>query len=208
MYWVLLIKMWPVWALLIVAPPARGHLEVTLSVFLNSGGSWWFFIHEIYIKSNGRLSKNTYVFESLFPDIYFTGWSYFCYIFSVFAGLTGVISGFVNFFYYFIFLTYFTVTCIYNVGWFILYRLFIGSFSTNGYVSQREAPDNILISRPMRSLQKYETTHVVYAGDREVCQKNKIVKNINKTRDNTGLTGENRENVRKIGPAGEVDVRE
>ena len=60
----------------------------------------------------------------------------------------------------------------------------------------------------MRSLQKYETTHVVYAGDREVCQKNKIVKNINKTRDNTGLTGENRENVRKIGPAGEVDVRE
>ena len=84
LYWVLLIKMWPVWARLIVAPPARGHLEVTLSVFLDSGGSWSFFVQEIYIKTNVRLSKNTYVFEPSFSDIYFTGWFDFSFIFSFF----------------------------------------------------------------------------------------------------------------------------
>ena len=92
-YWVLLIKMWPVWARLIVAPPARGHLEVTLSVFLDSGGSWSFFVQEIYIKSNVCLSRNTYVFEPSFSDIYFTGWFDFSFIFSVFSGLTAFISG-------------------------------------------------------------------------------------------------------------------
>ena len=97
-YWVLLIKMWPVWARLIVAPPARGHLEVTLSVFLDSGGSWSFFVQEIYIKSNVRLSKNTHVFEPSFSDIYFTGWFEFSFIFSVFSGLTAFISVFGTFF--------------------------------------------------------------------------------------------------------------
>ena len=106
--------MWPVWARLIVAPPARGHLEVTLSVFLDSGGSWSFSVQEIYIKSNVRLLKNTHVFEPSFSDIYFTGWFYFSDIFSVFAGLTGFIPCFLNFFYYFIFPLYFTVTCIYD----------------------------------------------------------------------------------------------
>ena len=48
------------------------------------------FVQEIYIKTNVRLSKNTYVFEPSFSDIYFTGW----------------------FFYYLIFLINFTVTCI------------------------------------------------------------------------------------------------
>ena len=92
-YWVLLIIMWPVWARLIVAPPTRGHLEVTLSVFLDSGGSWSFFVQEIYIKSNVCLSRNTYVFEPSFSDIYFTGWFDFSFIFSVFSGLTAFISG-------------------------------------------------------------------------------------------------------------------
>ena len=81
---VLLIIMRSVWAQLIVAPPARGHLEVTLSVFLDSGGSWSFFVQEIYIKSNIRLSKNTNVFEPSFSDIYFTGWFDFSFIFSFF----------------------------------------------------------------------------------------------------------------------------
>ena len=98
MYWVLLIKMWPVWARLIVAPPARGHLEVTLSVFLDSGGSWSFSVQEIYIKSNVRLSKNTHVFEPSFSDVYFTGWFEFSFIFSVFSGLTAFISVFGTFF--------------------------------------------------------------------------------------------------------------
>ena len=58
----------------------------------------WFFVNEIYIKSNGRLSKNTHVFEPLFSDIYFTDWVFFPDISSVFAGLTGVISDFLIFF--------------------------------------------------------------------------------------------------------------
>ena len=74
LYCVLLIIMWPFRARLIVAPPARGHLEVTFSVFLNSGGSWRFFEQKIYIKSIDRLSNNTYVLEPTFSDILFTGW--------------------------------------------------------------------------------------------------------------------------------------
>ena len=69
LYCVLLIIMWTFWARLIRALPAQGHLEVTLSVFPNSDGSWWFFEQEIYTKSNGRLSKITYVWNnySLMP---------------------------------------------------------------------------------------------------------------------------------------------
>ena len=96
--------MWPFWARLIVAPPARGRYKVTLSVFLNSGGSCWFFVQEIYTKSNGLLSKNAFVFESTFSDIYFTGWFNFSTIFSSFSGLTAFISGICHFFYFFIFL--------------------------------------------------------------------------------------------------------
>ena len=96
--------MWPFWARLIVAPPARGRYKVTLSVFLNSGGSCWFFVQEIYTKSNGLLSKNTYAFEPTFSDIYFTNWFNFSAIFSSFSGLTAFISGICHFFYFFIFL--------------------------------------------------------------------------------------------------------
>ncbi len=121
-YWVLPKIMWPSWARLIVAPPASGQLKVTLSVFLNSGGSWWFFEHEIYIKSKGRLSNNTNVLEPAFSDIYFTSWFSFSYIFSVFVGLTGLISGFLHFFNYFIFLFNTSWSHAYDVGWFILMR--------------------------------------------------------------------------------------
>ena len=127
------------------------------SVFPPLGGSWPFLKHKIYSKMKDRFPDYTYVFEPTFSGIYFTGWFYFSDIFSVFAGLTGFISGFLNFFYYFIFPLYFTVTCIRTWVDSYFYRLFIGSFSTNGYVSQREAPDNILISWPIRSLQKYES---------------------------------------------------
>ena len=48
LYCLLLKIMLPFWARLIVAPPARGRYKVTLSVFLNSGGSCWFFVQEIY----------------------------------------------------------------------------------------------------------------------------------------------------------------
>ena len=84
------------------------------SVFPPLGGSWPFLKHKIYSKKKDRFPDNTYVFEPTFSDIYFTGWFYFSDIFSVFAGLTGFISGFFNFFYYFIFPLYFTVTCIYD----------------------------------------------------------------------------------------------
>ena len=121
------------------------------------GGSWPFLKHKIYSKKKDRFPDYTYVFEPTFSDIYVTDWFYFSDIFSVFAGLTGFISGFLNFLYYFIFPLYFTVTCIKTWVDSYFYRLFIGSFSTNGYVSQREAPDNILISWPIRSWQKYES---------------------------------------------------
>ena len=110
--------MWPVWARLIVAPPARGHLEVTLSVFLDSGGSWSFFVQEIYIKTNVRLSKNTYVFEPSFSDIYFTGWFEFSFIFSVFSGLTAFISGIWYFFAFFYFSVKYSMVKWIYVGWF------------------------------------------------------------------------------------------
>ena len=84
------------------------------SVFPPLGGSWPFLKHKIYSKMKDRFPDYTYVFEPTFSDIYFTGWFYFSDIFSVFAGLTGFISGFLNFFYYFIFPLYFTVTCIYD----------------------------------------------------------------------------------------------
>jgi len=48
--------------------------------------------------------KYTYVFESSFSDIYFTGWFDFSFIFSVFSGLTSFISGIWYFFCFFIFL--------------------------------------------------------------------------------------------------------
>ena len=49
--------------------PFKGNMIV---FFYNSGGSWWLFVQELYIKSNGRLWKDTYVFEPSFSDIYFT----------------------------------------------------------------------------------------------------------------------------------------
>ena len=102
-YCLLLKIMLPFWARLIVAPPARGRWKVTLSVFLNSGGSCWFLVQEIYVKSNGLLSNNTYVFEPTFSDIYFTGWFNFSAIFSSFSGLTAFISGICHFFLLFLF---------------------------------------------------------------------------------------------------------
>ena len=127
------------------------------SVFPPLGGSWSFLKYKIYSKKKDMFPVYTYVFELPFSDIYFTGWLNFSDIFSVFRGCTGFLSGFFNFFNYFIFLLYFTVTCLKTWVDSYFYRLFIGSFSTNGYVSQREAPDNILISWPIRSLQKYES---------------------------------------------------
>ena len=94
-----------VWARLIMASPARGHLEVTLSVFLDSGGSWSFFVQEIYIKSNARLSKNTNVFESSFFDNYFTG-SFDFFYFLFFFSLTAFISGI---WYFFAFLNFYWI---------------------------------------------------------------------------------------------------
>ena len=63
-----------------------------------------YFNHNIYIKSKLCLSKNTYVFEPSFSDIYFTGRFDFSFIFSVFSGLTAFISGIWYFFCFFIFL--------------------------------------------------------------------------------------------------------
>ena len=64
------------------------------SVFPPLGGSWPFLKHKIYIKKKDRFPDYTYVFEPTFSDIYFTGWLNFSDIFSIFAGLTGFISGF------------------------------------------------------------------------------------------------------------------
>ena len=63
-----------------------------------------YFKHNMYIKLNVCLSKNTYVFEPSFSDISFTGWFEFSFIFSAFSGLTAFISGIWYFFYFFIFL--------------------------------------------------------------------------------------------------------
>ena len=112
-----LITMLPFWARLI-ALSAQGHLEVTVLVFLYSGGSWWFFEEKIYIKLSGRWPKNTYVL-SLFSDIFFACRCIFSDIFSLSPSLTGVISFFENFF-HFIFLMILYGNMRIYMGWFIL----------------------------------------------------------------------------------------
>ena len=146
-YWVLLIKMWPVWARLIVAPPARGHLEVTLSVFLDSGGSWSFFVQEIYIKTNVRLSKNTYVFEPSFSDIYFTGRFDFSFIFSVFFWFNRVYLWYLVLFLLFYFsIKYSMVKWIY-VGWFHTCAGFLLAYFQQTVVTPAERHVHQLLSK-------------------------------------------------------------
>ena len=153
--------MWPSWARLIVAPPASGQLKVTLSVFLNSGGSWWFFEHEIYIKSKGRLSNNTNVLEPAFSDIYFTSWFSFSYIFSVFVGLTGLIYGFLHFFYYFTFLFNTSRSHAYDVGWYIILRASYWLISNKRLLVSAGGTCDYPHSRPIGGSHKYESTHIV-----------------------------------------------
>ena len=47
-------------------------------------------------------------------------------------------------------------------------------------MSQQEAPNNIFISRPIRSLQKYESTHVYTHITVKYHQKNKMEKKFQK----------------------------
>ena len=72
------------------------------------GFSWFrwklvIFVPEIYMKSNGRLLKNTHVFEPTFSGVYFTGWCNLSENFSVFCRF--------NRFYlcFFLFLIFFTI---------------------------------------------------------------------------------------------------
>ena len=148
--------MWPVWARLIVAPPARGHLEVTLSVFLDSGGSWSFSVQEIYIKSNVRLSKNTHVFEPSFSDVYFTGWFEFSFIFSVFSGLTAFISVFGTFFAFFIFLLNTTWSSEYTWVDFILMQASDWPWIEVGARASQRESQPFVGNKPIESLPKYE----------------------------------------------------
>ena len=154
--------MWPVWARLIVAPPARGHLEVTLSVFLDSGGSWSFSVQEIYIKSNVRLSKNTHVFEPSFSDVYFTGWFEFSFIFSVFFRFNRVYLGIWYFFCFFIFLLNTTWSSEYTWVDFILWQAFYWLISNKRLWLPLRGTCTNFFPRPIRSLHKYETNPRVF----------------------------------------------
>ena len=109
--------MWPLRARLIVAPPARGHWEVTFSVFLNSGGSWRFFEQKIYIKSIGRLSNNTYVLEPTFSDILFTGWYNFSLYFLRFCRFNRCYLWFLKVFLLFYFSMHTSRSPAYKRGW-------------------------------------------------------------------------------------------
>ena len=177
--------MWPVWARLIVAPPARGHLEVTLSVFLDSGGSWSFFVQEIYIKSNVRLSKNTYVFEPSFSDIYFTGWVDFSFIFSVFSGLTAFISGIWYFFCFFIFLLNTPWSSEYTWVDFILMQASDWPWKEVGARASQRESQPFVGNKPIESLHKYEIN--VYSLDHGVFnRKIKKAEKVPNTRDKRG----------------------
>ena len=63
-----------------------------------------------------------------------------------------------------------------NQGWFILLQTPYWLILTNDYVSLREKPANIFISRSMRSLRKYESNHVYTQINVKYHQKNEMEK--------------------------------